>query len=385
MKKLQRKGPEISPAAHPMAVLLVTQCLALLAPTLRSAPRAPPVLMTPASPGVDATKLLLSFASRGTVEADKEAALGELFSSESRDATLDAALDAIDEAASASLFARRRWPLPLPSRRAVLGTYGRLLDEMQGEEPGSGPRMQEGEAPRRRRFLLVLLRQLKSTRGVWALERTARQRQARATSMAEMLARTPENLETPNYTVISSHEVSGWEVRQYDEFAVCTTARDRDVTADGPKLNSPAMPAAGGFQALAGYIFGKNEQSEKMAMTTPVFTRTGEMSFVLPSRYWKGEVAPPTPIDGGVSLRSQGGGALTSSTELACLWFGGFAGAGEVERCKAALRAAVAADTEWEAVAGEEEEFLLQYNDPFTPPWSRRNEVAMPVRRVAST
>ena len=133
-------------------------------------------------------------------------------------------------------------------------------------------------------------------------------------------------------------------------------------------------------------IFGKNAESEKMAMTTPVLSRTGEMSFVLPSRYWEGAAKPPTPIDGGVQLRDQGGGALARGTELACLWFGGFAGAGEVDRCKTALRAAVAADEEWEPVDGNDDEelFLLQYNDPFTPPWARRNEVAMPVRRVQS-
>ena len=317
-----------------------------------------------------AKSLLLSFAARRTNEADKEAALKELFSADTRDETLDAALKLIDESLSASLFARRRWPLPLPSRRAALGTYGRLLNEMQAEEPGSGPRMQEGTTAVRRRFLLVLLRQLKSARGVWALEKTARQRKARATSMAEMLTRTPDGLETPEYQVLTSREANGWEVRRYAEFAVCTTARDRDVAPDGPKLSAggSTMPAAGGFQALAGYIFGKNAESEKMAMTTPVFTRTGEMSFVLPSRYWEGAAAPPTPIDGGVTLRRQGGGALESSTELACAWFGGFAGAGEVERCKAELRAAVADDAEWEAVAGEEEEFLLQYALPSIPP-----------------
>ena len=97
-----------------------------------------------------------------------------------------------------------------------LGTYARLLEEMVAEEPGSGGRMQEGDAPRRRRFLLVLLRQLKAGKGVWALERTAQKHKAKATSSAEMLSRTPEGLETPSYEVIASREARGWEVSSRD-------------------------------------------------------------------------------------------------------------------------------------------------------------------------
>lgn len=37
----------------------------------------------------------------------------------------------------------------------------------------------------------------------------------------------------------------------------------------------PAGPASGtGFMDLAGYIFGGNTESEKMEMTTPVYTRS---------------------------------------------------------------------------------------------------------------
>ena len=123
-----------------------------------------------------------------------------------------------------------------------------------------------------------------------------------------------------------------------------------------------------------------------MAMTTPVLTRSpgaasaGQMSFVLPSRFWDadGEL-PPSPIDGSIQIDRKGGGALETSSELACLWFGGFAGAAEVARRKDALRDAIASDPAWAACSDDEEPLLLQYNDPFTPPWARRNEVALPV------
>ena len=362
-------------------------------PTRLNAMRFNTVSMCATTP-LDAKDVLLTFARRSTSEETKEAILNNLMQADDRgQATLDAALAEID--ASGSLLANRRWPLPLPSKRAKLGGYKRLLADLMEEEPGGSARFQEGDDPRRRRFLLVLLRQLrKNSGGVWALERLADKKKARATSMSEMLERTPEGLETPKYEVVDSREASGWEVRRYDEFSVATTARDRAVTTDGPKLNQPTMPSAGGFQALAGYIFGKNAESEKMAMTTPVFTRPakeggsgmGEMAFVLPSRYWDGEAAPPKPLDNGVTIAREGGGALTSSAELACLWFGGFAGAGEVSRRKAELREVIEGDPAWEVVgeAEAEEPLLLQYNDPFTPPWARRNEVALPVRKVSA-
>ena len=81
------------------------------------------------------------------------------------------------------------------------------------------------------------------------------------------LARTPD-LETPSYSVLESSAT--WEVRRYDDFAVCSTAMASGTSA---------------FQSLAGYIFGKNAGAERMAMTTPVITGADErMSFVMPSQ-----------------------------------------------------------------------------------------------------
>ena len=52
------------------------------------------------------------------------------------------------------------------------------------------------------------------------------------------------------------------------------------------------------------------------------------------------------------------------------------------EARKAALKAALAADPDWEALDAGADPLLLQYNDPFQPPWKRRNEVVMAIRRV---
>jgi hypothetical protein len=52
-----------------------------------------------------------------------------------------------------------------------------------------------------------------------------------------------------------------------------------------------------------------------------------------------------------------------------------------VEKKRAALIAKLEQDAEWQALDSSAEPLLLQYNDPFVPPWKRRNEVAMPVIR----
>ena len=386
-------------------------------------------------------KLLLKFGAARTAEADKEEALTLLFKDEDeREAALDAALAVID--GCDSRLASRRWPIRLPSRRATIGCFQRLLARLEQEEPGSGGRMQDA-ATRRRRFLLVLLRQCKGSRGVYALEGEARRRQARTSSIEEMLARTPEGLETPKYEVVASRPA--WEVRTYDEFCVCTTASARPVEGgEGKvKLQQPSLPNAGGydvaapglepmtsthaspalasplahksqgcsglgsrhwatsylpppflltfspaylltrlptypltcllrFQALAGYIFGRNQEEQKMAMTTPVLQipqSSGEMSmsFVMPSRYWQAVDEAPTPVDGaGVVVTGKGGGMLDQSATLGALWFGGFAGKQEVAKQKAALLGLVQEDEEWEVAPEAGEPILMQYNDPFT-------------------
>ena len=56
------------------------------------------------------------------------------------------------------------------------------------------------------------------------------------------------------------------QVREYSEFSVAWTRRDRAVAASGVPIQQPSLPAAGGFQALASYVLGgRNAEEEKMA------------------------------------------------------------------------------------------------------------------------
>ena len=73
---------------------------------------------------------------------------------------------------------------------------------------------------------------------------------------------------------------------------------------------------------------------------------------------------------------------LREGSSIAVLWFDGFAGKAEQAVREAELLAAVESDDEWELVP-DAQTLTMQYNDPFTPPWKRRNEVAVAVRKAA--
>jgi hypothetical protein len=125
------------------------------------------------------------------------------------------------------------------------------------------------------------------------------------------------------------------------------------------------------------------------------------MSFVMPSTYWDTNLsAAPKPVDPSVVVEAWAApasrdAAVHSSPEkpfLAVKWFGGYCSPREVERQAKLLREMIATtrvrggDSSGIPVDGAEyeicgEQVLMQYNDPFQPPWRRRNEVAFPVVR----
>lgn len=166
--------------------------------------------------------------------------------------------------------------------------------------------------------------------------------------------------EEPRYDV--HDRVHGLEVRRYGP----RIAAETTVTADEERARDT------GFRRLAGYIFGSNENKSKIAMTAPVSQSGGPgnssvVRFYMPSRWTMPTL--PTPMDRSVELVEVPG------ETLAVLRFTGDRGRGAVAERSAELLRKLEA-TAWTATGPPVAWF---YDPPWTVPFRRRNEVAVPV------
>ncbi|MBM3454945.1 MAG: heme-binding protein [Bacteroidetes bacterium] len=118
-----------------------------------------------------------------------------------------------------------------------------------------------------------------------------------------------KGIETPNYKVIKT--LGDVEIREYPQMILAQT-----------KLGGKRYDSSGntGFRIVANYIFGGNQQQQKIAMTAPVIMNMSDseasMSFVMPSQYQLSDL--PLPNSKEVSLVTQ------NSMTLAVLRFGGY-------------------------------------------------------------
>lgn len=162
------------------------------------------------------------------------------------------------------------------------------------------------------------------------------------------------------------------EVRQYEPQVLAETVVEDDHDEAGSKA----------FRRLAGYIFGKNqsqqqiamtapvlqqEASEAIAMTAPVLQRDAEsgwwMAFILPADI--SLASAPKPIDTRVHLREIPG------RKLATLRYGGLNSPEKLERFAGELN-------QWLKVRGLRpvgEPTMASYDPPWTVWFMRRNEV----------
>ena len=134
-----------------------------------------------------------------------------------------------------------------------------------------------------------------------------------------------------------------------------------------------------GFQHLFAFINGANRArrkipmtapvitSERLAMTAPVISAPGSMSFVMPPGMEPDTV--PEPTDDAVRIETM------PARDLAVIRFSGYAPREDVEAAKARLRAML----ERLGVQTRGEPLLMRYNAPMTPGFLRRNEVAIEV------
>lgn len=151
------------------------------------------------------------------------------------------------------------------------------------------------------------------------------------------------------------------EIRFYPEAVMATVVSPEPTYRGSANRN---------FGRLAGYIFGGNRKSEKIAMTAPVHMELGtngsSMSFVMPSTHKADDL--PRPNDDGVALHG------APAEYAAATRFGGFASDAVIKAKRESLVALLAA----KGISHRGNFRFLGYNPPFQ--WvGRRNEVVVGV------
>jgi hypothetical protein len=171
--------------------------------------------------------------------------------------------------------------------------------------------------------------------------------------------------EAPHKVLLNA---GNFEIREYDARNMIETSMQAETDSDS-------------FMTLAGYIFGKNDKKQKIAMTVPVEMRgighhSGNvpkiMRFTLPRDLKHSEL--PIPTDPNVKILQAG------VQTVATLQFSGFLSKSSVAKQTEMLLQHVR-KCGFETV-GSGEIITLVYNAPLTLPFRRRNEVAVEVRPV---
>ena len=151
---------------------------------------------------------------------------------------------------------------------------------------------------------------------------------------------------------------NGVEIREYPEEIWATTVAEDQNSA---------------FSPLFRYISGDNERGEKIEMTAPVVTMNTErgqfMAFIMPEQFDINSI--PKPSSNKVKIE------LVEPRKLATIRFSGYANQENYEKNLEILNKTL----EIRGISTKGEPLLMQYNDPWTPPFLRRNEIAIQVNQ----
>jgi hypothetical protein len=127
------------------------------------------------------------------------------------------------------------------------------------------------------------------------------------------------------------------------------------------------------FRKLASYIFGANNNSEKISMTSPVYmdwsSKGSSMSFVMPNGYNLENL--PKPIDGEITLHE------TKPVFVAAIKYGGFSSDQDFETNKKKLSDYLARN----GIKYSGNFKFLGYNPPYQL-INRRNEVVVEIEWI---
>ena len=185
-------------------------------------------------------------------------------------------------------------------------------------------------------------------------------------------------IEEAKYTVVTRED--NFEIRDYAPHVVAETVVEGDLEGAGNEA----------FSSLFQYIAGNNQRQDKVAMTAPVSQEPGGqkidmttpvgqqrleekwvVSFMMPASYTLETL--PKPLDPKVTLRQ------VPARRLAAVRYSGFWSEEGYLRNRAALESWI----EKKGLKAVGEPIWARYNSPFSLWFLRRNEVLIPIERVA--
>lgn len=173
--------------------------------------------------------------------------------------------------------------------------------------------------------------------------------------------------ETPEYKVIEKKD--NIEIRNYEKYLVA------EVEVEGNRKEA----AKKGFWILAKYIFGKNAAQEKMAMTSPVAQIASDAAEIAKSQKWLVQFKMPKkyslqtlpkPINQEIKFKE------IKVKKAIAITFAGFWCDEKFVKNKEKLKE-FAQTNNLELI---NQPIISYYDDPFTLPWNRRNEIIWEIK-----
>ena len=174
-----------------------------------------------------------------------------------------------------------------------------------------------------------------------------------------MVKSSSDNSIVSDYTILKKFD--GFEIRKYPSLFVATTK----LTSSGYDGNSSE-----GFRKVAGFIFGANDENQKIAMTSPVIMDmkdSVEMSFIMPKTITPENA--PNPSNSAVQLKYR------EEQVVAVLSFGGWASSSKIASKEKALITMLNEHN----ISFEGNVSYLGYNPPYQI-INRKNEISIQVQ-----
>jgi effector-binding domain-containing protein len=167
-----------------------------------------------------------------------------------------------------------------------------------------------------------------------------------------------DGIEMPSYRMIKKY--GDVEIRQYPAMVIAQTQLSQSSVDNN--MNN-------GFRTIAGYIFGGNDQNQKIAMTAPVVMKmsdTATMYFMMPKKYSVNQL--PKPNSNNVKILEE------SSRVLAVIRYGGFSSEKKIEKYQKKLAEVISQNN----LKTKGPYMYMGYNAPWDV-FNRRNEIAIEV------